>query len=305
MIRLSILLVVAAGALGLARLPYSVAEDAKATPAAQKQEPSDSDVLAIVNGERITRRQVADQLMVFYGRVALNWFIDATLIEQEAKKDGVTVSPEEVKAGVEKEFDQLMAQYRLKSRDELAAFAKRQGDSLEAMRERRGRTLRRDLLAEKLLRKRVTVTPEEIQDRYDKKYGPRVEAQQIVVATKKEADDLVQKIRDGADFAILARELSLDTASKGSGGRLPPQPSDSDLGRAMAEMKEGDVSDPVPIGDRYHILKVNKRLNSEEKKLSDVEGEIREALMNEKMDALRGSWHAALKDKADVQYFLP
>jgi parvulin-like peptidyl-prolyl isomerase len=115
----------------------------------------------------------------------------------------------------------------------------------------------------------------------------------------------VAKIRDGADFSILAREHSIDAASKGSGGKLPPQSADSELGRAMAGLKEGQVSDPVAIGENYHILKLNKRIGSEDKKLSDVEGEIRETLTNDKIEALRGSWRAALKDKADIRILVP
>jgi parvulin-like peptidyl-prolyl isomerase len=202
-----------------------------------------------------------------------------------------------------------MAQYRIKSKAELAEYAKRQGGSIETMRqryaERLGPQLRPILLMEKLLRTKVTVTPDEVREQYEKKYGPRLEAQQIVVADKEQASQLVAKIRDGADFSILAREHSIDAASKGSGGKLPPQSADSELGRAMAGLKEGQVSDPVAIGENYHILKLNKRIGSEDKKLSDVEGEIRETLTNDKIEALRGSWRAALKDKADIRILVP
>ena len=287
--------------------------DAPVTKEAPKQESSDIEVLAVVNGERITRKQVADQLILFYGRDALNWFIDAALVEQEARKNGVTVAPEEIQPRISKEIDQLfnqiMAQYRIKSKAELAEYAKRQGGSLEAMRQRYAQRLepqlRPILLMEKLLRQKVTVTPEEVRERYEKKYGPRLDAQQIVVADKKEAEGLVAKIREGADFAILAREHSLDAASKGSGGKLQPLTTNSELGRAMAGLKEGEVSDPVPIGENYHILKLNKRIGSEDKKLSDVEAEVRAILTTEKTEALQASWRAALKDKADIRILTP
>ena len=282
-------------------------------PTAQKAGQPDSEIVAIVNGERITRKQVADELMLIYGKEALNWFVDRALIEQEAKKSNLDATPKELQARIEKEVQrllgQIMAQYRIRTEAELTEFVKRQGGSLETMKQRFAEKLapqvRPAVLEEKILRLRVTVTPDEVRERYQRLYGPRLEAQQIVVATKKEADDLAAKIRAGADFAILARENSLDSASKGSGGRLQPVSSDTELGRAMANLHEGEVSDPVPIGEYYHILKLNKRIGTDEIKLADVEAKIRNDLTDEKLDKLRSSWRAALKDKAEIRILVP
>lgn len=271
------------------------------------------DILAIVNGERITWKQVADELMLVYGREALGWFVDRVLIEQEAKKNGVDVTPDEVKARIEKEiddqFERVMKRFGIKSKAELAEFARRNGTDLEMMRKRftveLAPQVRPALLEEKLLRMRVTVTPEEVRQRYQKLYGPRFEAQQIVVTTRKEADELVQKIRNGADFAILAREHSIDTATKGSGGKMQPVPADSELGRAMAGLKEGEVSDPVLIGENYHILRLIRRVGSEEIKFAEVEAKLTSDLINEKIESLRPSWRAALKDRADIRFVNP
>jgi foldase protein PrsA len=239
--------------------------------------------------------------------------IECNLIEQEAKKNGVDATPEEIKARLEKEvdrrFEQIMTRFRIKNVSELAEFIKRNGGNIDSVRKRFTTEVapgvRPAILEDKLLRMRVTVTPEEVRDRYQKLYGPRLEAQQIVVATKKEADDLVAKIRAGADFAILAREQSLDTASRGSGGKMQTLSSDSELGRAMANLKEGEVSDPVPIGDLYHILKLNKRIGSETVKFSDIEAKLKDEIANENMEKLRSSWRAALKDKADIRILNP
>jgi foldase protein PrsA len=303
-------------------LPATAFAQEAATPAkpatppkqdAQKPAPSDSEVLAIVNGERITRKQVADELMLVYGREALQWFIDRALIEQEARKANVDVTPQETQARIEKEIErlvnQIMRQYRIKTQAELAEFVKRQGGALETMKQRFAEKLapqiRPAALEEKLLRLKVTVTPDEVREQFQKIYGPRLDAQQIVVATKKEADDLVTKVRAGADFAILAREHSLDSASKGSGGKLQPISSDTEIGRAMANLREGEVSDPVLIGEYYHVLRLNKRITNNDVKLAEVEAKIRSDMTDEKVDKLRSSWRAALKDKADIRLLAP
>ncbi len=286
---------------------------AAAPDAAPKTTVSDADALAIVNGERITRRQVADALMLAYGREALNLLIDRVLIEQEASKSGVTATDQEVQERIEKEiekqFERVMAQFRIKTRAELAEFIKRNGGDIETIRKRFGAELtpqaRTAVLEDKILRMRVKVAPEEVRERYQKLYGPRLEAQQIVVATKREADELAAKVRAGADFAILAREYSLDAASKGSGGKLQPLSADSQLGRAMADLGEGQVSDPVPMDGNFHILKLNKRVGSESVKFSAVEAKLKADLYLEKADQLRSGWRAALKDKADIRVLNP
>lgn len=77
----------------------------------------------------------------------------------------------------------------------------------------------------KLLEPKITVTDEDISAYFDENKASfnqeeEVQASHILVATKEEADAIVKQLKDGADFATLAKEKSSDTGSKENGGDL-------------------------------------------------------------------------------------
>lgn len=78
-------------------------------------------------------------------------------------------------------------------------------------------------------------------------------------AAKKKAEDLLAKIKAGADFAALAKQYSDDPGSKAAGGDLGwirhgmmVAPFES----ALFSLKEGQVSDPVETPYGWHLIKL-------------------------------------------------
>jgi hypothetical protein len=84
----------------------------------------------------------------------------------------------------------------------------------------------------------------------------------IAVSDQATADTVVAQARAGADFAALARQVSLDAQTKDSGGdigcRLP-----SDFNPTVAPIlqagKTGDVLDPIPGNSGVSIVKITDR----------------------------------------------
>lgn len=91
------------------------------------------------------------------------------------------------------------------------------------------------------------------------------------------AADLVKKVHEGADFAVLAQEYSSDTISAEKGG---------DLGfferGVMLEafenqafsMQPGDISDPVRTSYGYHVIKLNEIKEEAGKSFVEARDEI-------------------------------
>jgi parvulin-like peptidyl-prolyl isomerase len=86
-------------------------------------------------------------------------------------------------------------------------------------------------------------------------------ARHILVATVEEADAVKVRLDAGEDFAVIAGEVSLDTAS--SGGQLPCPIAAADyvpeFSTAAALLPLGEISEPVPSEFGWHIIVVDDR----------------------------------------------
>ena len=77
-------------------------------------------------------------------------------------------------------------------------------------------------------------------------------------SAKAEADAVRQRVAAGEDFGKVASEVS-DSGSKSNGGLIGPLPlSDlsDNLRKLLETMKPGDITQPLPTGKGYQILKV-------------------------------------------------
>ena len=118
-------------------------------------------------------------------------------------------------------------------------------------------------LLKKELRKRMRI-PEEEARRFYKERGlasrQEVKARHIMVRTKEEAEEILRALKDGADFAQLAGERSLDKVSAEQGGDLGYWREGEVIGptaRKVYSMEVGEISEPFkdPQG-KYHIIEV-------------------------------------------------
>jgi peptidyl-prolyl cis-trans isomerase C len=86
-------------------------------------------------------------------------------------------------------------------------------------------------------------------------------ASHILVKNKAQADELLRKIKQGANFESLAREFST-CPSKSSGGDLGwfgPGKMVSAFESACKRLSPGSVSDLVSTSFGYHIIKLTGR----------------------------------------------
>jgi tetratricopeptide (TPR) repeat protein len=85
-----------------------------------------------------------------------------------------------------------------------------------------------------------------------------VNLQIIVVASSVEAGRLLEQIKNGADFAALAKQKSTDASAAGGGymGRLDPATLRAELRDALRGVTAGQVTGVVKFSEGYAILKV-------------------------------------------------
>ncbi|HXO19226.1 MAG TPA: peptidylprolyl isomerase [Thermoanaerobaculia bacterium] len=114
----------------------------------------------------------------------------------------------------------------------------------------------------------------------------RVRLRQILVADRKAAERAAREIAAGTGFEEVARRESRD-ASAGTGG-YQGELSRADLPPGFADtifaLRPGEVSRVVPADYGFHIFQVIERLPAQVAPLSEVEGEIRAKLRQERAD---------------------
>jgi len=87
----------------------------------------------------------------------------------------------------------------------------------------------------------------------------QVHARGILLANQNEAQDVIGRLEGGEDFANLAKELSLDTASKESGGDLgwfPEGLKAEEFDDKAFSLEPGTLSEPFSTQQGYWVIQV-------------------------------------------------
>jgi foldase protein PrsA len=230
-----------------------------------KKEAVSGDVVAIVNGEKITNaeyqqifNQVKEQIESaptytkdiwdkdYQGKKfldlvkenVLDSLVAQKVLLQDAKKKNITVTDKEVEEEYNKE-----KQFNSKVTKE---------------------QIRDYLIIDKLFAeytKDVKVTEEEMKKYYEehKESFEVAKARHILVADEKTAEDIYKRLMKGEDFAALAKEYSIDTATKDNGGELGEFPRGvmtPEFEDAAFSLKPGEISKPVKTQYGYHIIQL-------------------------------------------------
>ncbi|HJQ22829.1 MAG TPA: peptidylprolyl isomerase [Blastocatellia bacterium] len=104
---------------------------------------------------------------------------------------------------------------------------------------------------------------------------------------RKKAEEVLAKVRNGEDFAALAKQYSDDPGSKDKGGEYTfgRGQMDPDFEKAAFSLKPGEVSGPVETQFGYHIIKLEERKGGAGPSDPKVRQKIVAKLKKDKIDA--------------------
>ena len=136
------------------------------------------------------------------------------------------------------------------------------------------------------------VTEEAVQAAYDLQYlqaaaETEYRAAHILVETQEKAAELSEMLKNGADFATLARENSTGPSGP-SGGELGWFTADlmvQPFSDAVKTMEIGQISDPVQTQFGWHVIALNETRSKDRPALDVVRPEIEDAIRQEATDA--------------------
>ena len=276
----------------------------------------DSEIVAVVNGEEISRETLANVLININGAEGLERIIRRTLVKQEAKKRNLTISEEEIAERVALHINvQIQSQMKkggLKDEQDLKRELEKAGMTLEQYRTNIGKMFKltdgqieAELLAEKIIRETVVITNEELHEAFEEQLGEKILARQIVFRTIRDAEKTLERLKSGANFESLAKKESIDRNSASRGGRMRPFGPEGVMGKAVANLKNGELSDIVKTDSGYHIIKLEKRIPRSTKKFSEVKEDLEKFITVQKVQTRLNPWLLNIAESADITRNLP
>ena len=191
----------------------------------------------------------------------MQFLIQAQWVEQEAEERDVEVSDAEVK----KSFEDQKKQAFPKEKD-YQKFLKDSGMTEEDILFRVKLDQLQTKLTQKITEDEGKVTDEDIQDYYDKnkKRFAQPERRDLTWSSRRPRPRRTQakaELEDGESFKAVAKEYSIDDASKAQGGKLPDVAKgqqEKALDEAVFSAEKGELEGPVKTQFGYYVFEVTK-----------------------------------------------
>ncbi|MPZ88844.1 MAG: hypothetical protein GEU81_12370 [Nitriliruptorales bacterium] len=230
----------------------------------------------------------------------LNDLIQSTLLEQGAQEE---FDIEVTEADVDEQREQVVDQ--VGGQDAFDEFVEQNSVSEEEIETQ----LRRLSLTEQVtavLSEDVEVTDEEVQQFYEEnqaQYGPTATARHILTEDEAGAQEALDRVEAGEDFAAVAQELSTDPGSAQQGGELgqvSPGQTVPEFDEVLFSEPVGEIVGPIETEFGFHVLEVTER-EEEGQPLEEVEGEIRENLRQSESSTLVQTFLQERAQEAEVE----
>ena len=279
----------------------------------------DNNTVVKTDEGKITTDALYENLRDKYGISVLVDMIDHQLFDEKYKTD------ETEEETINAQIEQMKSQYNNDDEAFQAAIKQYLGvEDEDELREMLSLEYKRNLAIEEHVKN--SVTDDEIQKYYDDEVIGDMKVRHILIKpettddmsteeqteaeekAKKEAEDLIKKLDDGADFEKLAKEYSDDTGSASDGGLIDYFNKDDNMDEAFLnasiDLEEGKYTEePVQSSFGYHII---LKLDQKKKpKLNKVKNDIIETLAEEKLNedaALRYNALIEIREEAGIKF---
>lgn len=119
------------------------------------------------------------------------------------------------------------------------------------------------------------------------------------------ADEILGKLKNGADFERMAQMYSEDSTRDlgGDWGWIEKQTLAGPLEDIAFSLPVGKVSNLVELGGNYYILKVEQKRGGITKPLAEVREDVEKKVRQEDAQRLQENWLAGLRQKATIRTF--
>jgi peptidyl-prolyl cis-trans isomerase SurA len=239
--------------------------------------------------------------------------IDQSLLIQRGKDMGVSVETDLIK-----KLDQIRIQNNLGSMEDLEKAVTAQGLNWEDFKN----NLRNGILTQRVIGSEVgshiTIGRDEIEKYYNEHKAEFVRPEQValrsievntekktpeeIVELKKKADTTLKRIKDGEDFAEMAKRFSDGSTAKQGGflGVYKRGELSKELEDTVFKMRKNEVTDVMDTKQGFLILQVLEHYDEGEQSLAKVESEITDKLYSGRMEPAMREYVKTLREQSYV-----
>ncbi len=216
-----------------------------------------TNIVAVVNGQSITRQELAQQCMERYGEQVVESLVNKHLILQACKQQGIRITNQDI----ENEIEAIATRFSLPKDRWL--------EMLQQERNINPEQYRRDIIwptiaLKQLATDELIVSDQELKDAFESEYGPKIQARMIATSDRAKAEKLLAAVKaDPAEFGNLAKKHSEDPNSAAARGLIPHirrHVGEPKVEAAAFALQPGEISEIVSVANQFLIFKCEKRL---------------------------------------------
>jgi parvulin-like peptidyl-prolyl isomerase len=278
---------------GKSTKPDSAKKTETSAAAAPAKDGSVGPVVAMVNGEEITWKALAEECIARKGAEILDTMISRRLVDQACRERGIKITGQEIDEEIRRTADRVqMSPER---------YLKMLKDDREINYDQYVRDIVIPSLSlKKMAKPFVKVTEEDIEKGYEAFFGEKMQCRWIMLndlqtamkvwneRTKSSETKGDGKVPVG-EFEYLVSKWSVDQNTRSLGGQLNPisrhtSPAFKAIEEAAFSLKEdGEISKVVQFGEAWVILYRDKKMPPAGKTLEEVRGDLERQLYEIKM----------------------
>jgi len=263
-------------------------------------------IIALLNGQQITVRDLAEECIKRYGTDVLEGEINRQLLEQHLASANKTVEQQDLqdevaRAAVSRGYETVDGKADVNAW--LNDVTKQDGVTVSIYVKD---AVWPSVALKKLVNDSINITDADRQKAFESNYGERVEILAIVLNNQRRANMVWELANNNSTdyfFGELATQYSIEPVSRANQGKVPPirqhggQPV---LEEEAFSLSASELSGIVAVGGKYIIMRCLGRTVPVVDELEDVRSELDSYLLERKLHAAMTTKFDVIRDSANI-----
>ncbi len=255
--------------------------------------------LAVVNGDSITRQDLAQLCLQSNGELVLEAMVNRLLIASESQKHGIAITRE----AVYQEIQKIASKWDLSTDQYLKMLAEQRS----VPQEKYEQIVWTKLSLQQLAANEIQVSEEDVARQLESEVGAQVRVRIIAVRDLAKAEKVLALAqKDPTSFGTLAKEYSDDKNSAATRGLIPPlrrYAGDPKIEEVAFALQPGEVSGVIEVPGQFVILQCEKHIAGREineQQRVAASAAIRDHLVEKNLAQAAGTMFQRLQEKVRI-----